>query len=74
MTLKIKKIDQAKDTGLAMVLILLIVQYVKHPCLAASKRSPYPEIGNRRPYRISISLPGLGEAPLPQWESNLYPP
>jgi hypothetical protein len=31
MTLKNDKIDQAKDTGLAMVLILLIVQYVKHP-------------------------------------------
>ena len=30
MTLKNDKIDQAKDTGLAMVLILLIVQYIKH--------------------------------------------
>ena len=28
---KSDKINQAKDTGLAMVLILLIVQYVKHP-------------------------------------------
>jgi large-conductance mechanosensitive channel len=31
MTPKNDKINQAKDTGLAMVLILLIVQYIKHP-------------------------------------------
>ena len=30
MTLKNDKIDQAKDTGLAMILILLIIEYVKY--------------------------------------------
>ncbi len=31
MSLKKNKIDQAKDTGLAIILILLIVAYVKQP-------------------------------------------
>ena len=30
MTLKNDKIDQARDTGLAMILILLIIEYVKY--------------------------------------------
>jgi hypothetical protein len=31
MALKSDKIDQAKDTGLAVVLILLIIEYIKRP-------------------------------------------
>jgi len=31
MTLKNDKIDQAKDTGLAIVLILLIIEYIQRP-------------------------------------------
>ena len=31
MTLKINKTNQAKDTGLAVVLILLIIEYINRP-------------------------------------------
>jgi hypothetical protein len=31
MSLKNTNIDRAKDTGLAMVLILLIIEYIRHP-------------------------------------------